>query len=161
MPRGVKVQSDLKGVEAAVNVLHNTEEMAIRWLKHATHRLANTIFERSQVLVPVSDEGSYGQAPGYLKESGDVKVVQDAGETFEIIVGYGLKHRVFYAVYVHERAASHKFPTQWKYVERAVQQGLAIEAGLRNRKNVITDAHTSVFSTTVSAPPVKLRGFNS
>lgn len=113
------------GIQRTMAFFRSLERNARVNLPQAAGQAAVAILNRADKLVPI-DEG-LGQPstyvpphPGLLRQSGRVEV-EEGGDYVTSYVIYG-SAEAFYAVYVHERPATHKAPRQWKYLETAVQE---------------------------------------
>lgn len=98
--------------------LDSTRKLHLSRMIQGVADMAREIFRISQELVPVDTS--------LLKTSGtwrpaEGRFTKDVGVTY--VVGYGILHPVFYAVYVHEMThLHHEPPTGAKYLSRAVEQ---------------------------------------
>lgn len=101
----------LIGGKDFTKVLKNIEKGTPRKLADALLDEAQTVFEASQVLVPVDT--------GLLKSTGQVHDPEvTAGGNVEVEISYG-SDATPYAVFVHERLdVHHDAPTQAKFLEQ-------------------------------------------
>ena len=93
-----------------------------QWLRDQPERLAGALFlegeqimAKSKRIVPV--------ATGALRASGNVQPPEVVGKRVRIVLGYG-GAAAPYAVFVHERPATHAPPTQWKYLEQPMNEAI-------------------------------------
>jgi hypothetical protein len=119
--------SRLQGYDATRNFFKDLEKRAATGGRAVAEAAAETIYEESQKLVPVSDPqgprsrdyslGTGREVPsGYLKAGGGWEVYETSSGLVKARVYYAAS----YAVYVHEVFAGHAVG-QWKYLEQAVK----------------------------------------
>jgi hypothetical protein len=111
---------------------------------------ATKIYDASQYLVPVSEFGSHGNPPGFLKSSGAVEPMKIQGNTVQVDIVYRAK----YAWYVHEHLFARHKVGQAKYVEKpylAERRG-TIDALLEVLRDEVTQiAAAALFSKVVAS----------
>jgi hypothetical protein len=108
-------------VAAFYTVNQKVQRMAerhIRGFQNGMRKAGYHIFQLSQVYVPVSEFGSHGRPPGWLKGSGVMKFA-GRGASFTFTISYTAD----YAIYVHERLDQHhEPPTSAKFLEKAMRE---------------------------------------
>jgi hypothetical protein len=88
-------------------------------------------FRKSSVYCPVSVDGSHGGAPGALRGTGAMEIIQRSrggvkGQS-TIEMSYGRTGRVWYAAFVHEISSyAHESPTSYKFLERAIKEDMKL-----------------------------------
>ena len=114
MASSMKVTFDIDGDEELVNALKSGESLAPRAIAQAIWEEANSIFAKSQILVPVDT--------GVLRGSGGVSAPQMGNEGYFVDIFYG-GPAAPYALYVHEIIGNyHNPPTQAKYLEQPLME---------------------------------------
>ena len=96
------ISAVIEGLSQILRGLAATKLLSGRSMDKTLSELAQSVFARSQELVPVDT--------GYLKSTGHINKVKG---------GYDIRYSADYAIYVHERYATHASPTQWKFLEVA------------------------------------------
>jgi hypothetical protein len=123
-------KSELKGLGAGLSALAGLETVSVRALGVGLSRIAVACLKRSQSYVPVDT--------GFLKSTGDVTTRGD-GQDLQALITYSAP----YAVFVHENlAAYHEPPTGAKFLERGIQETMAVEA-----RHILFDVFSQVAVT--------------
>lgn len=122
------IKSELTGIQASIRALDRTRELHLMRMTMGLRALAEQIFFRSQVYVPV-DTGALKASGTFEPERGMIPFTKHSSmgiwsktEGVSYVVHYG----TFYAVFVHENmTAYHAPPTGAKFLERAVTEVLS------------------------------------
>ncbi len=106
--RAVRVQMKVlqKNLDGVIREIENTTPSALDFG-------VDEIWQESQRLVPRDTER--------LADSGYVETRKGAMGA-EVEVGYGSGGHPFYATLVHELNVPHESPTQWKYLQAAIER---------------------------------------
>lgn len=114
MASSMKITFDITGDKELVNALKSGGQLAPRAIAQAIWEEANTIFAKSQILVPVDT--------GVLRGSGGVSAPQMGNQGYFVDIFYG-GPAAPYALYVHEIIGNyHNPPTQAKYLEQPLME---------------------------------------
>lgn len=127
----LQLKITVKRVGALRAALRRKRDGAPRALARALYAEAEAIMAASKRIVPVDT--------GALRASGHVRPPVIRGSRVRVVLGYG-GAAVPYAVFVHERPATHRPPTQWKYLEVPLHQaepGMAGRLAERVRNDII------------------------
>lgn len=114
------IKAKLVGSKALTKELQRRARGAPKALARALFAEAEQIMGKSKRIVPV-DKGS-------LRASGHVQLPQVSGTKVTVTLGYG-GAAAPYAVFVHEKPARHDPPTQWKFLERPMNEAILGMAG--------------------------------
>jgi hypothetical protein len=114
------IKARIRGSKALQRELKRRARGAPKALARALFLEAEQIMGKSKRIVPVRF--------GTLKSSGHVQLPVIAGKKVTVTLGYG-GAAAPYAVFVHERPARHKPPTQWKYLEQPFNEAIPGMAG--------------------------------
>ena len=110
------IKFDLMGDKELVNALKSGKESSPKAVAQAIWEEANTIFAKSQILVPVDT--------GVLRGSGGVSAPQMGNLGYFVDIFYG-GPAAPYALFVHEIIGNyHKPPTQAKYLEQPLMESM-------------------------------------
>ena len=105
----LKITARMRGSRALRRELRRRGQEAPKLLARALFQEGERIMAASKRIVPVDK--------GPLRASGHVQLPVIRGRKVTVVLGYG-GAAAPYAVFVHERPARHKPPTQWKYLEK-------------------------------------------
>ena len=111
----LKINARLRGSRALRRELKRRGRVAPKALARALFHEGEQIMAASKRLVPV-DKGA-------LRASGHVQLPVIRGKRVTVVLGYG-GAAAPYAVFVHEKQARHKPPTQWKYLEVPLNEAI-------------------------------------
>lgn len=112
----------LTGVAAHLKVLAVKKAQAKIGVHDGLVRAAHAVLRKAKHYCPVSEEGSGGNPPGTLRDSGQVTSVKRPGFGSEAQVVFG-GLAAPYALWVHEHVwKRHKPPTCAKFLERAYRE---------------------------------------
>ncbi|NDC49453.1 MAG: hypothetical protein EBZ61_10325 [Micrococcales bacterium] len=110
------VSFDLEGDKALIKALKDGKDRSPQAVAQAIWEEANTIFAKSQILVPVDT--------GVLRGSGGVSAPQMGNQGYFVDIFYG-GPAAPYALYVHEIIGNyHNPPTQAKYLEQPLMESM-------------------------------------
>ena len=110
------IKFDLMGDKELVNALKSGKESSPKAVAQAIWEEANTIFAKSQILVPVDT--------GVLRGSGGVSAPQMGNQGYFVDIFYG-GPAAPYALFVHEIIGNyHNPPTQAKYLEQPLMESM-------------------------------------
>lgn len=121
----LKIKARLTGTRALKRELKRRGMGAPKALARELFQEAEQIMGKSKRIVPVDK--------GPLRASGHVQLPEIRGQKVSVTLGYG-GAAAPYAVFVHEKPARHKPPTQWKYLETPFNEALSGMASRIARK---------------------------
>lgn len=111
----LRLKAQIRGSKALQRELKRRAREAPKALAGALFIEAERIMGKSKRIVPV-DKGA-------LRASGHVQLPVIKGKKVSVTLGYG-GAAVRYAVIVHEKPARHNAPTQWKYLEKPLNEAI-------------------------------------
>lgn len=111
----LKIKARLRGSRALRRELKRRGKAAPKRLGRALFLEAEQIMAKSKRIVPVDK--------GPLRASGHVQLPVIRGRKVSVTLGYG-GAAAPYALFVHEKQARHKPPTQWKYLETPLNEAI-------------------------------------
>ena len=110
------ISFDLEGDKALIKAIKDGKDRSPQAVAQAIWEEANTIFAKSQILVPVDT--------GVLRGSGGVSAPQMGNQGYFVDIFYG-GPAAPYALYVHEIIGNyHNPPTQAKYLEQPLMESM-------------------------------------
>ena len=111
----LKIKAKLIGSRELTRELKRRGNAAPKWLARGLFKEGERIMGASKRIVPVDK--------GPLRASGHVQLPEIKGKKVTVTLGYG-GAAAPYAVFVHEKPARHDPPTQWKYLEKPLNEAI-------------------------------------